>query len=135
MNRKPHEDTRLANYVERRVLELKSKKSQAEIAVQAGYVNQNMITMIKQGRSKVALDRVPTLALALEADPAFVMQLALEQAIGRTAAEAVTEVFGEPVTRNERGWLREIRSASGNSDPRLTCRSQTTIRKIFGRPA
>lgn len=100
MTREPHEDTRMAKYVERRVLELRPTKSQAKIAAQAGYVNQNMITMIKQGRSKVALDRVPALAHALEADPAFVMQLALEQAIGRTAAEAVVEVFGEPVTAN-----------------------------------
>ncbi len=31
------------------------------------------------------------------------MQFALEQAIGRAAAEAVVEVFGEPVNRNEIG--------------------------------
>ncbi|WP_299897901.1 XRE family transcriptional regulator [uncultured Ruegeria sp.] len=133
MTKKPHLDTRMAMYVERRVLELKPTKSQAEIAAQAGYVNQNMITMIKQGRTKVALDRVPTLAVALEADPAFVMQLALEQAIGRTAAEAVVEVFGEPVTANEVGWLQAIRKASSNTDPRLTSRSQAAINAIFGR--
>ncbi|WP_170333268.1 XRE family transcriptional regulator [Ruegeria arenilitoris] len=133
MTKKPHEKTRLAKYVERRVLELKPTKSQAEIAALAGYVNQNMITMIKQGSSKVALDRVPALAVALEADPAFVMQLALEQAIGRTAAEAVVEVFGEPVTENEVGWLQAIREASNNTDPRLTSRSQAAINAIFGR--
>lgn len=133
MTRKPHVDTRMARYVERRTLELKPTKSQAEIAAQAGYVNQNMITMIKQGRSKVALDRVPALAVALEADPAFVMQLALEQAIGRTAAEAVVEVFGEPVTANEIGWLQAIRKASSNTDPRLTSRLHAAINAIFGR--
>ncbi len=73
MTKKPHENTELAKYIDRRVLALKGTKSQAEIAAQAGYVNQNMITMIKQGSSKVALDRVPALARALEADPAFVM--------------------------------------------------------------
>ncbi|MDE4135102.1 helix-turn-helix transcriptional regulator [Phaeobacter sp. QD34_3] len=133
MSKKPHEDTQLAKYVERRVLELKGRKSQAEIATEAGYVNQNMITMIKQGSSKVALDRVPALARALEADPAFVMRLALEQAIGQTAAEAVVEVFGEPVTANEVGWLQAIREASNNTDPRLTSRSQAAIKTIFGR--
>ena len=133
MTKRPHENTRLAKYVERRVLELKPTKTQAEIAAQAGYVNQNMITMIKQGSSKVALDRVPALAQALETDPAFVMRLALEQAIGRTAAEAVVEVFGEPVTANEVGWLQAIRESSENSDPRLTSRSQAAIRAIFGR--
>ena len=132
MTKKPHVETRLARYVERRVLELKPTKSQAEISAQAGYVNQNMITMIKQGRSKVALDRVPALARALESDAAFVMQLALEQAIGRTAAEAVVEVFGELVSANELRWLQTIREASNNTNPRLTSRSRTALKAIFG---
>ena len=133
MPRKPHENTELTKYIDRRVLELKPTKSQAEIASEAGYVNQNMITMIKQGSSKVALDRVPALASALECDPAYLMRLALEQAIGGTAAGAVVEGFGEPVTANERGWLQEIRQASGNNDPRLTSRSQAAIKAVFGR--
>ena len=130
---KPYEDSKLAVYVCKRVLELHGRKTQAEIALQAGYVSQNMISMIKQGSSKVALDRVPALAHALEADPAYVMRLALEQAIGRTAAKAVVEVFGVPVTENEVGWLHAIRDASNNSDPRLTRRSQAAIKAIFGR--
>jgi DNA-binding Xre family transcriptional regulator len=133
MTKKPHADTRLAKYVEHRVLELKSKKSQAEIAAQAGYSNPNMITMIKQGASKVALDRVPALARALECDPAYMMQLALEQAIGQTAAKAIVEIFGDPVTVNERGWLKEIRQASDHTDPRLTSRSQAALRAVFRR--
>ncbi|MBL6427768.1 MAG: helix-turn-helix transcriptional regulator [Maritimibacter sp.] len=133
MTTKPHEHTQLAKFVERRVLELKSKKTQADIAAQAGYVNQNMITMIKQGRSKVALDRIPALAGALECDAAYLMRLALEQAIGGTAAATLIEVFGDPVTVNEHAWLSEIRSASGHTDPRLTARSQSTIRAIFGK--
>ena len=43
MTKKPHQDTRLAKYVERRILELKPKKTQAEIAAQAGYPNPNMV--------------------------------------------------------------------------------------------
>lgn len=35
MAKKPHVDTRMAKYVERRVLELKPTKSQAEIAAQS----------------------------------------------------------------------------------------------------
>ena len=133
MSKKPHADTPMAKFVERRVLELKPKKSQAEIAAQAGYVNPNMVTMIKQGTSKVALDRVPALAKALECDPAYLMRLALEQAIGRTSAAAVVEVFGDPVTENERAWVAAIRDASGDSDPRLTARAQAAIRAIFGK--
>jgi len=36
MTKKPYQDTELAKYVERRVLELKSKKTQVEIASEAG---------------------------------------------------------------------------------------------------
>jgi transcriptional regulator with XRE-family HTH domain len=133
MTKKPHQDTELAKYVERRVLELKSKKTQSEIASEAGYRNQNMITMIKQGSSKVALDRIPALARALECDPGFLMRRALEQAVGSTAAAAVVEIFGPPISANEQGWIEAIREASDNSDPRLTSRSQAAINAIFGR--
>lgn len=133
MTKKPHEETRLAKYIERRVLELKPTKSQADIAALAGYTNANMITMIKQGSSKVALDRVPALARDLECDPAYLMRLALEQAVGDTAAQAIVEIFGTPVTANELGWLQAIREASNNADPRLTSLSQAAIKAIFGR--
>ena len=59
----PHEHTRLATFVERRILELSGRKSQGEIAVEAGFVNANMLSMIKSGKSKLALDRVPARAM------------------------------------------------------------------------
>lgn len=133
MTKKPHVDTELAKYVERRVLELKHSKSQLQIASEAGFPNPNMITMIKNGTSKLALDRVPSMARALECDPAYLMRMALVQAVGDTAAQAIVEVFGTPVTDNELGWLQAIRDASENSDPRLTNRSLAAIRAIFGR--
>ncbi len=59
MTKKPHEDTKLAKYIERRVLELKSRKSQLQIANEAGYPNSNMVSMIKSGTSKLALGSRP----------------------------------------------------------------------------
>lgn len=133
MTKRPHENTKLARYVERRVLELKSTKSQLQIANEAGFPNPNMVSLIKNGSSKLALDRVPSMARALECDPAFLLRLTLEQQEGSTAAQALIEIFGTPVTTNELGWLEVIREASGNSDPRITTRSQATIRAIFGK--
>jgi len=133
MSKKPHEDTRLAKYIERRVLELKPKKSQLQIASEAGFPNPNMVTMIKNGSSKLALDRVPSMARALECDKAYLMRLALEQAVGDTVGQAIVEIFGTPVTANELGWLQEIREASEHSDPRITSRSKAAIKAIFGR--
>lgn len=128
MARKPFSETRLAVYVDRRVLELKPKKSQAEIAAEAGFPNPNIVSMIKSGASKLALDRVPSMARALECDPSYLLRLAFEQAEGDTAAKAILEIFGTPVSENERGWIGAIREASGDIDPRLTSRGLIAIK-------
>lgn len=133
MTKKPYVDSQLAKYVKHRVLELKPKKSQLQIANDAGFPNPNMVTMIKNGSSKLAMDRVPSMARALECDPAYLLRLSLEQAIGDTAAQSVMEIFGTPVTSNELGWIKEIRDASDQSDPRLTRRSQLALKAIFGK--
>ena len=133
MAKKPYQDSRLAKFVEARVLELKHKKSQAEIAEAAGFINPNMVTMIKKGASKLPIDRVPALAEALECDPALLLRFALEQSAGKTAATAIYEVIGQPITKNEMTWIMEIRDASGNTDPRVTSRASAALRGIFGK--
>jgi len=133
MPKKPYADTRLAKYIQKRVMELKPKRSQIEIAVEAGFISTNMVAMLKSGSSKLALDRVPSLARALECDPAYLLRLTLEQVEGDTAAHALVEIMGTPVTGNELGWLQEIREASDHSDPRMTARNRAALRAMFGK--
>ncbi len=129
----PYANSTATQYIADRMRDLSHRKTQAEIAVEAGFQNANMLSILKAGKSKIPLDRVPTLAKALECDPAYLMRIALDQAVGVTAARAITDIFGTPVSENERGWLAEIREASDNSDPRLTARSRTSLRGIFGK--
>lgn len=129
----PFEDTPAAIFLRRQTELLAHRKTQKQIAQEAGFTNSNLISMFKSGSSKIPLDRVPALSRALETDPAYLMRLALEQAVGKTAAVAVLEVFGTPTTLNERAWLDEIRDASANTDPKLTVRSRASLRAIFGR--
>lgn len=130
--KKPHADTRLAKFVEKRVLELRSRKSQIVIATEAGFVNPNMVSMIRSGASKLALDRVPALAAALECDPKHLFRMAVEQTWGSTSARAIDEIYNTIVTRNEVAWLEEIRDASGGTDPALTQRLRSALRAVFG---
>lgn len=129
----PYENSPAAVFVRRQTELLGHRKTQRKIAHEAGFVNPSLISMFKTGASKIPLDRVPGLARALEVDPAYLMQLALEQAVGRTAAVALLEIFGPPTTINERAWLEEIRDASGHADPKMTTRSRIALRAIFGR--
>lgn len=133
MPKKPYEDTRLAKFIDKRVMDLRPKKSQIEIAVEAGFVSVNMLSMLKSGSSKLPLDRVPSLARALECDPAYLLRLTLEQVVGDTTAHAVVEIMGTPVTNNELGWLSEIREVSDHSDPRMTARGRAAIHAVFGK--
>ena len=129
----PYEHSPTANLIADRIRDLSHRKTQAEIASEAGFANANMMTFLKNGKNKVPLDRVPSLAKALEVDPAYLMRLALDQAVGATAAKAIVEIFGTPASENERGWLAELRDVSENTDPRLTARSRAALRGVFGK--
>lgn len=92
-----------------------------------------MLSVLKDGKSKLLVDRVPSLAKALECDPAYVIHMAMDQAVGITAAKSIMDIFGTPVTKNEAAWLPEIGDSSGNSNPRLTAQSRTALSGIFGK--
>lgn len=130
--KRPHSDSRFARYLRNRVLELRPK-SQIEIASEAGFVNPNVLSMLKNGATKMPLDRVPALARALDDDPVLIFKLSLEQVGGSMTATAIKEIFGTLVTRNEAVWLRELREASDHADPRLTTRNRSAMRAIFGK--
>ena len=130
---RPYANSRIAEFIGKRILELRPKKSQLEIATEAGFLQPNMLSLIKSGATKVPFDRIPGLARALETDPRRLFLLAFEQSGGETTRRAVAEAFGTIVTANEVPWLEEIRDASGNTDPALTSRARSAIRGIFGK--
>jgi hypothetical protein len=130
---RPYANTQLAKFIDRRILELRPRKTQSLIASEAGFSQHNMLTNIKIGTSKLPLDRVPALAKALECDPAHLFMMAVEQLGGETTALTIRKIFGTVVTENETAWLEEIRDASGHSDPSLTSRSRAALRAIFGK--
>jgi transcriptional regulator with XRE-family HTH domain len=130
---RPFSDTRLALFLEKRILELRHRKTQLAIATEAGFLNPNMIAILKSGGSKLPLDRVAGLAKALECDPVMLFMLAVEQLCGDTTALSIEQIFGTLVTENEVAWLEEIRRASDHSNPSLTSRARSAIRGIFGK--
>jgi DNA-binding Xre family transcriptional regulator len=72
----PFQNTPAARLIADRVRDLSHRKTQAEIAAEAGFTNANMMSLLKSGKNKVPLDRVPSLAKALEMDPALLMRIA-----------------------------------------------------------
>ncbi|MFC5566309.1 hypothetical protein ACFPOC_07725 [Rubellimicrobium aerolatum] len=73
--------------------------------------------MLKNGQTKLALDRVAALARALEVDPRRLYLLALDQEGHATTAREIEEIFNAIVTRNEAEWLEALREASDHRGP------------------
>ncbi|ESZ11919.1 transcriptional regulator [Mesorhizobium sp. L48C026A00] len=69
----------IAKFLDKRIYELSYRKSQRDIAREIGFVNDNVIAMLKSGRTKVPLYRVVSIAKALETDPRQLFVLALTQ--------------------------------------------------------
>jgi DNA-binding Xre family transcriptional regulator len=124
--------TRGARFIERRILELQSRKNQATMAAEAGFRQPNVLSMIKTGAAKIPLERVPALAKALECDPASLFVMAVEQQ-DNALAGTLEEIYGTHVTQNEIAWLKAIREASDHCDPTLTTRALKAIRGVFGK--
>ena len=78
----PYSGSRAARFIAHRLLELRPKKRQQDIATEAGFVNPNMLSMVKSGKTKLPLDRVPSLAKAMDCDPRLLFRYALEQSCG-----------------------------------------------------
>jgi transcriptional regulator with XRE-family HTH domain len=95
----------LAKLIER------SPKTQREIALEIGYSKPNLITMFKQGLTKVPIEVVPRLAKALDEDPAFLLRLALRDYMPK-ALEVIEANLG-PILTEEEKWLIEAHRARG----------------------
>jgi hypothetical protein len=130
---RPFRDTELARFLDKRISQLRGKRSQKEIASLAGFQSPSVLSMPKSGTSKCPIDRVPALAEALDTDPRHLLRLALLQAWGDTAARVIDEIVGTVLSRNEEAWVRELRDVTDNGDPALTPRLRAQFRALFGR--
>ena len=76
----PNQNTATAKLVADRIRDLSHRKTQAEVASEAGFPNANMMTFLKNGRNKVPIDQVPSLAKVLEVDLGVLLHMKHDQA-------------------------------------------------------
>jgi plasmid maintenance system antidote protein VapI len=96
-----------------------SNRTQREIANEIGYTNANVITMFKQGLTKVPPHVAPKLAKALGLDPAMFLRMVLQEYMPELL-EVVERQVGGLCSQNEFQMLKVIRSATKNADPVMT---------------
>lgn len=70
----------VAKVVSKKLKECKANgKKQSEIAIESGFKSSNMITYIKQGKSKLPPEKAPDLAKAIGLDAKHLMRLAMNE--------------------------------------------------------
>jgi hypothetical protein len=89
-------------------------QSQKDIAAQAGFAKPNMITMIKQGRTRLPLDKVGPMAKALKTDPVQLLAMCMKEYHPATW-KAIAPYLELAITEDERKLLSALRAWVGGS--------------------
>jgi hypothetical protein len=85
-----------------------SSKSQRQIAYELGYEKPNIITMFKQGSTRIPLEKVPLMADSLGVDRADLMRAWLEE-YEPGVLKVIEENIGVSLSAAERSWIGGLR--------------------------
>lgn len=100
----------VAKFVRQRIQML--GKLQCEIAQEVGFDKPNIITMIKQGKTKLPLGKVGAMARALETDPVHLLKICLSTYHPETWAE-IEPLLDSALTSDEKALLDAWRAYVG----------------------
>lgn len=92
--------------------------SQRELAEQLGYKNPNNITMLKQGKTRFPVEKVPKFAEAIGLDPIKTLRLCLEE-YNPQLLNVIDKYIGPMISNNERQLIMKFREYTDNSDPAI----------------
>lgn len=96
-----------------------SEKTQREIALALGYARPNLITMFKQGLTKVPIEKVPALAKILGLDLVHLLTFALRE-YQPEILKTIQSNVGCVVTHNEYAVVEAIRGVTRDANPKFT---------------
>lgn len=115
--------TTVANYITQQLA--LCGKTQTVVSNEIGYENPNVLTMFKQGKTKIPINKVKQLALALEVDPVYLLRLVMTEYMPDTW-DVIQGIMGSvATTENEDKILNIIRAASEG----LSVEPKTDIQK------
>ena len=84
-----------------------SGKTQIEIAKEIGYPNVNMITLFKQAKTKVPVNKVPLLAKSLGIDPVNLLRIVLSE-YSPEVWDALEEILGQNLVSAEEKQVLDV---------------------------
>jgi transcriptional regulator with XRE-family HTH domain len=91
-------------------------KTQKQIASECGFDNANVITMFKNGSTKLPIGRIALLAKAIEVDPIHLLRLVMLEYIPDLWESIETIMQNTVLTANELQLVQAYREVNGGGD-------------------
>jgi transcriptional regulator with XRE-family HTH domain len=122
--------TASSKLIERAIESLACEISQSEIARKAGFKRPNMLSMIKTGKARLPLDRVPALAASLRVDPTLLFRTAMAD-YWPEHERTIRLIFRDVLTENEWALVDVVRSVTHDEVPRMTPAVRLELERLF----
>lgn len=84
----------VANYITQQLV--LCGKTQTEVSNEIGYENTNVLTMFKQGKTKVPVNKVKDIAKALEVDSVYLLKLVMKEYTPETWS-VISDIIERPI--------------------------------------
>ncbi len=98
----------------------RSSKTQLEISAEAGFPRSSVLSMIKQGQTKMPLARIPQMARALDVDAVEFFRLAMSEYMPELQRITDEMYAREQLSPAEAELLQQVRAATGQQPLQLT---------------
>ena len=95
-------------------------KTQRQVAEECGFDHPNVITMFKQGLTKLPINRIESLAKALDADPVHLLRLVMLQYMPETWETVENIMKSTVLSANELELVRAFREVTGGNNAQAT---------------
>lgn len=111
----------VAEYLTRQIdtITKSGEKTQKDIADELGYTKPNIITMFKQGKTNLPLNKVGPMAKALGVDSVYLLRMVLNEYYPETYTAIEHLLKGGIVTKNEEHIVMRLRELTHHADPQL----------------
>jgi hypothetical protein len=104
----------VAQFISTKIKE--SGKSQIEIAQACGWPKPNMVTMCKQGKTRLPIDKIGPLAKVLEVEPVYLFWLVMQEYYPATLREIEDVIRGVMLNEHERAIIETYRDLTHGQD-------------------
>lgn len=106
--------------------------TQREIAEHLGYEKANIITMFKQGLTKLPVNKVEKMAHILGVDSKYLLRLVLTEYLP-DMLPAIESIIGGAFTDNESEMVEIIRKVTKNTNPAMQTSESKAALKAFAK--